>query len=89
MINDPSDASIIERLHSVIVEKRHSKVLRRVVLLHANASIDMFTLLFDTSEPILSTYSHPLSNLRSKNLNSDDEAVDDYFTDLNLEFFFD
>ena len=39
-INDPCYASIIERLHSVIVEKRHGKVSRGVLLLHDNAPID-------------------------------------------------
>ena len=38
-INGPYYASIIERLHSVILEKRRSKVSRRVLLLHDNASI--------------------------------------------------
>ena len=39
-INGPSDASIIERLRSVIVEKGRGKVLREVVLLYDNAPID-------------------------------------------------
>ena len=38
-INGPSDASIIERLHSVIVEKGRGKVSCRVLLLHDNAPI--------------------------------------------------
>ena len=46
-INGSSDASIIERLRSVIVGKERGKASRGVVLLHANAPIDMFTLLFD------------------------------------------
>ena len=40
MINGPSDASIIERLRSVIVEKGRSKVSREVLLPHDNAPID-------------------------------------------------
>ena len=39
-INDPSDASIIEQLSSVIVEKGRRKVSQGVLLLHDNASID-------------------------------------------------
>ena len=39
-INGPCYALIIERLRSVIVEKRHSKVSREVLLLHDNATID-------------------------------------------------
>ena len=46
-INGPCYASIIERLRSVIVEKWRGKVNRGVLLLHDNASIHMFTLLFD------------------------------------------
>ena len=46
-INGPYYASIIERLHSVIVEKECGKVSRGVLLLHDNAPIHMFTLLFD------------------------------------------
>ena len=46
-INGPYYASIIERLRSVIVEKERSKVIRGVLLLHDNARIHMFTLLFD------------------------------------------
>ena len=38
-INGPSDASIIERLRSVIVEKGRSKVSRGVLLLYDNAPI--------------------------------------------------
>ena len=38
-INGPSDASIIERLRFVILEKRCSKVSHGVVLLHDNAPI--------------------------------------------------
>ena len=38
-INGPCYASIIERLRSVIVEKRHSKVSREVLLLHDNVPI--------------------------------------------------
>ena len=40
-------ASIIERQRSVIVEKDRGKVSREVLLLHDNALIHMFTLLFD------------------------------------------
>ena len=50
-INGPSDASIIERLHSVIVEKGRGKISRGVLLLHDNApfiSSRLFRLLFDT-----------------------------------------
>ena len=39
-INGPSDASIIKRLRSVIVEKRCGKVSHGVLLLHDNAPID-------------------------------------------------
>ena len=39
-INDPCYASIIERLHSVIVEKWRGKVSRGVLLLLGNARID-------------------------------------------------
>ena len=46
-INGPGYASIIERLHSVIVEKGHGKVSCGVLLLHDNVPIDMFTLPFD------------------------------------------
>ena len=46
-INGLSDASIIERLRSFIVEKGRGKVIRGVLLLHDNAPINMFTLLFD------------------------------------------
>ena len=38
-INGPYYASIIERLHSVIVEKERCKVSRGVLLLHDNAPI--------------------------------------------------
>ena len=38
-INGPCYASIIERLHSVIVEKGRGKVSHEVLLLHDNASI--------------------------------------------------
>ena len=38
-INGPCYASIIERLHSVIVEKRRGKVSCGVLLLHDNAPI--------------------------------------------------
>ena len=40
MINDPSDASIIERLRSLFVEKGCGKVSHGVLLLHDNAPID-------------------------------------------------
>ena len=46
-INGPYYVSTIERLHSVVLEKRRSKVIRGVLLLHDNAPIRMFTLLFD------------------------------------------
>ena len=46
-INGPSDASHIEQLRSFIVEKGRGKISRGVVLLHDNAPIHMFTLLFD------------------------------------------
>ena len=49
-INGPCYASIIERLRSVIVEKRRGKVSRGVLLLHDNAPIHMCNivqLLFD------------------------------------------
>ena len=39
-INGPCYASIIERLHSVIVEKGHSKVSPGVLLLHDNTPVD-------------------------------------------------
>ena len=39
-INGPSDASIIKRLRSVIVEKGRGKVSHGVLLLHDNAPID-------------------------------------------------
>ena len=90
MINGPFDASIIERLRSVIAEKRRGKVLRGMVLLHDNALIDMFTLLFDRLAssnwmivPILSIM-HRLIPVHCQTLNkflrwrnriSDDEAV--------------
>ena len=47
MINGPCYASIIERLRSVVVEKGGGKVSHGVLLLHDNAPIHMFTLLFD------------------------------------------
>ena len=46
-INGPCDASIIERLRSVIMKKGRGKVSHGVLLLHDNAPIHMFTLLFD------------------------------------------
>ena len=46
-INDQCYASIIEQQRSVIVEKGRGKVSRGVLLLHDNAPIHMFTLLFD------------------------------------------
>ena len=46
-INGSSDALIIERLCSVIVEKGRGKVSHGVLLLHDSASIHMLTLLFD------------------------------------------
>ena len=46
-INGPSDASIIKRLRSVIVENERSKVSRGAVLLHDHAPIHVFRLLFD------------------------------------------
>ena len=46
-INGPCYTSIIERLRSVIVEKGHGKITRAVLLLHDNAPIHMFTMLFD------------------------------------------
>ena len=102
-INGPSDASIIERLRSVIVEKWRGKVIRGVVLLHDNVPIDKCNVLAAIRQAgfieldhgayslyIASSDSHLFSNLnkflRSKNLNSDDEAVttvEDYLTDLN------
>ena len=45
--NHPCYASVIERLRSVIVEKGRGKFIHGVLLLHGNASIHMFTLLFD------------------------------------------
>ena len=38
--NDPSDASVIEQLHSVIVEKGRDKVSQEVLLLHDNTPTD-------------------------------------------------
>ena len=38
-INSPCDALIIERLHSVILEKRRGKVSHGVLLFHDNAPI--------------------------------------------------
>ena len=49
-INGPCYASIIERLHSVIAEKRLGKVSHRVLLLHIMSpltSVRLFRLLFD------------------------------------------
>ena len=46
-LNGPYYASIIERLRSVILEKRRGKGNHVVLLLHNNAPIHMFTLLFD------------------------------------------
>ena len=46
-INGPCYASIIEQLRSVIVEKGRRKVSHGALLLHDNAPIHMFTLLFD------------------------------------------
>ena len=40
MINGPSDASISERLRSVIVKKGRGKVSRGMLLFHDNAPID-------------------------------------------------
>ena len=48
-INGPCYTSIIERLHSVIVEKGRDKVSYEVLLLYDNAPIHMFMLLFDRS----------------------------------------
>ena len=108
MINDPYYASIIERPHSVIVEKQRGKVIRGVLLVHDNAPIYKYNIVqtairqvgfIELNHPAYSlditpTNYHLLSNLnkflRSKNLSSDDEAVttvEDYFTDLNSEFF--
>ena len=104
-INGLYYASMIERLRSVIVEKGRGKVSGGVVLLHDNALIHIFKLLFDRLissnwmiVPILCIL-HRLIPIhcqtlnkfvRSKNFSSNDEAattVEDYFTDLNSEFF--
>ena len=108
-INGPYYASIIERLHSIILEKGRSKVSRGMVLLHDNAPVNKCNIVQAAlrqvgfielnacvySLDIAPTNYNPLSNLkkslRDKNLSSDDKAVttvDDYFTDLNSEYFF-
>ena len=102
-ISGPCYASIIERLHSVIVEKRCGKVSHGVLLLHDNALIGKCKIVqavfIELNHPIYSldiapANYHPLSNLkkfvRLKNFSSDDEAVttvEDYLTDLNSDFF--
>ena len=107
-INGSSDASIIEQLRSVIVEKGRGKISHGVLFLHDNAPIDKckivqavirqagFIELNDCtySSDIAPADYHLFSNLkkflRLKNFSSDDEAVttvEDYLTDLNLEFF--
>ena len=77
-INGPCYASIIERPHSVIVEKRRGKVIHEVLLLHDNAPIHKCKIVqaairqagfIELNHP---TYSldiapanhHPLSNLK-------------------------
>ena len=89
-INGPYYASIIERLLSVIMEKRSSKVSHEVLLLHDNAPISKCKIVqaairhagfIELNHP---TYSldiapanyHPLSNLKKFiRLKPDDEAV--------------
>ena len=77
-INGLSDASIIERLRSVIVEKGGSKVSHGMLLLHDNAPIHKCKIVQTTirevgfiglnhqaySLDIAPTNSHPLSNLK-------------------------
>ena len=77
-INDPCYASIIERLRSVIVEKRCWKVSHGVLLLHDNTSIHKCNIVLTAirqagfielnhpaySPDIARTNYHPLSNLR-------------------------
>ena len=77
-INDPCYASIVERLRSVIVEKRRGKVSHGVLLLHDNAPIDKCKIVqaairqagfIESNHPVYSpdvalTNSHPLSNLK-------------------------
>ena len=72
------DASIIERLHSVIVEKGRGKASREVVLLHDNAPIHKYKIVqpairqvgfIELNHPtyfpdIALTNYHPLSNLK-------------------------
>ena len=102
-INGPCYASIIERLRSVIVEKRHGKVSHGVLLLHDNAPIYKCNIIqADFIELNCRAYSpdiapsdyHLFSNLKKflhlKNFSSDDEAVttvENYLIDLNSEFF--
>ena len=77
-INGPSDASTIEQLHSVIVEKGRSKVSQGVLLLHGNAPVDKCNIVQTTirqagfielKHPVYSldiapTNYHPLLNLK-------------------------
>ena len=77
-INGPCYASIIERLHSVIVEKWCSKVSHEVLLLHENTPIGKCKIVQATiqqagfielnhltySLDIASANYHPLSNLK-------------------------
>ena len=77
-INGPRYASIIERLHSVIVEKGRDKVSRGVLLLHDKVPIHKCKLVqaairqvgfIELNQPVYSpdialTNYHPLSNLK-------------------------
>ena len=89
-INGPSDASIIERLHSVIVEKERGKVSRGVLLLYDNAPVDKCNTVQAAIRQVgfielnhlaysldtASTNSRPLSNL-NKFLRSKNLSSDD------------
>ena len=55
-INGPSNASIIERLRSVIVEKRRDKVSRGVLLLRASTLNDKCTIVHIESPDLFFRY---------------------------------
>ena len=102
-INGLCHASIIERLRSVIVEKRRDKVSREVLLLHDNAPIHKCNIVEagfielnhlayspDTAPSDYHLFSNLKKFVRLKNFSSDDEAVttfEDYLTGLNSELF--
>ena len=77
MINDLYYASIIERLHSVILEERRGKVSHGVLLLHDNASRGKRLIFF---------YLNQKKNQKNQKLDQSNKFLVSVAQNINLEW---